>query len=420
MRQEYRNKTIAILFSAFLAFFAIGTIVGLAFKVLDEVTVHVQASSMNNNVQDNKEESKENFENIPTNKTVSQKLKSVVKTVEDMYNENIYLKDLFVNFYGTAQKLMSKKIRDELVLDNKGYMQNPAEFVEVETTSHSLIELSNYVESLGSQFLHFQPGSKVIEGFTSLPNGIEDYSNDNINRFLKNIEEEVPYLDYREVLPDDLSSVFYKTDHHWRVETAFDAAKKTLENLSEKGFYFENLKQITNLENYSLHKIEDNFLGSQGNKVSASYAGIDDFSVLTPKFDTSYELTQILKDNILHIREGNFTESLLYPELIEPTKDTYSIESYAAYLGYGNTEKHIINNNVTNDYKVLVIGDSFSRPYAAFLSLAFKETRNFDTQPGRFQGDVYEYIKEYQPDIVISLFNENALGDSQIFNFLKK
>ncbi len=232
----------------------------------------------------------------------------------------------------------------------------------------------------------------------------------------------VNYVDLREEISKDKldkEQLFFKTDHHWRIETVFWVYQKTIGYIEERfNIKLDKDNYYTDRKNFNIDIYKNNFLGSQGQRVSKYYGGIDDFALVTPKFKTDLELTQILEDKVLHIKQGEFKDSLIYKSMME-SKDGYSIDSYASYLGYGNTEKRIVNNKAANNYKVLVIGDSFSRPLTSFLSLCFKETRNIDTQKGRFNKNVYDYITEYKPDMVIVLVNGGSCGDKDVFNFYK-
>ena len=52
--------------------------------------------------------------------------------------------------------------------------------------------------------------------------------------------------------------------------------------------------------------------------------------------------------------------------------------------------------------KVLIFKDSFGLPFSAFLSTMVQETRMLDTR--YYNGDIEEYVKEYQPDLVLYVY----------------
>lgn len=406
------NRIIAVVFLIFIGCFAIKSvgikeckeIYGVMATFIDKVKLEIKGDKLNEDTESN----------------LNIDMKQVVSNTENSFNNSVFLRQEFIDFYGSIQKTLNKKVQEDLAKDNNNILHNIAETRDVTFAIDNLNELSDFSAEKDIKFLYVQPPSKVMEDFTVLPKGIIDSSNENIDEFLKGIEG-VNYLDLRNNIDNwNLSKeeMFYKTDHHWTIESVFRAYSDVIDEINQ--LYKMNLDPdniYTNIENFSETIYEENFLGSQGNKLSEPYSGLDDFNLILPNFKTDFTLTQILKNDILHEKKGTFKEALVYEDLIKENERGYSIESYTSYLGYGNTEKRIVNNSVENDKKVLVIGDSYSRPFSAFLSLCFKETRNLDTQPGRFEENIYDYISEYDPDIVVVMFYEWSLGAKDTFNF---
>ena len=430
MKKLNNNKVISIIFLIVIGIFTITTLGNLGFRVSRKVMDKIMTSDANNITYINTAANKINtdvkgVEEVTSVKedeelSLNMKIKKLISKVENSYNSHVFFREGFVEIYGSMQKLLNKRVQDDYVKDNYDIIQKPTIERDVTSSVDSINDFSKFISDNGINFLYVQPPSKVIEDFTSLPQGIEDKSNMNIDSFLNGLSN-VNYIDLRKNFKNDdikKEKLFYKTDHHWRIETAFQAYSFVIDKLNK--LYNMNLDDdglLTDKNNFDENIYEKNFLGSQGNKLSKSYSGLDDFTLITPNFETNIKLTQILNDQILHERSGSFKDALIYDELIKEKEKGYSIESYTSYLGYGNTEKIILNSNADNDKKVLVIGDSFSRPFSAFMSLCFRETRNIDTQPGRFDKDIYNYILEYQPDLVIVLFDEWALGSKDTFNF---
>ena len=81
-----------------------------------------------------------------------------------------------------------------------------------------------------------------------------------------------------------------------------------------------------------------------------------------------------------------------------------------AYFG-GDYPEVIIKNNTLNNGKILLIKDSFSLPFAAYLSTVVGEIHMIDLRYYK-QQTVLDYIDDYQPDMVIILYNPSVLSDS--------
>ena len=79
------------------------------------------------------------------------------------------------------------------------------------------------------------------------------------------------------------------------------------------------------------------------------------------------------------------------------------------------TNNHLANN----DKKILVISDSFGRPMCCYLGLYVRELVNLDIQDKRYEGSIRAYIDEYEPDVVIIMFNAGMYNYSNVFERLK-
>lgn len=179
----------------------------------------------------------------------------------------------------------------------------------------------------------------------------------------------IDYIDYNEIYANQGKSaedLFYKTDHHWRVETAFDGFAILTEHLNEK--YGENLDlYYTDLDNYKVETYENYFIGSQGRDAGVSYVGADDFTYIVPCFDTDYiyEYLSTSGDNIVF--EGDFEDTLMNLRIIEE-EDYYERDLYGVYMGSVRRYDNVTNCSVENGLKVLFLRDSFASPLASFFS----------------------------------------------------
>ncbi len=159
--------------------------------------------------------------------------------------------------------------------------------------------------------------------------------------------------------------------------------------------------------------MKKSFVGSQGKRVGKYYTDIDDIRLYIPKFKTN--LTYSLfnsENNLIKNRKGDFYNSLINVEDME-SKDVYK-SKYESFLDTDD-EVHIVNNNTHNTKKILFIKDSFAKPVAGYMSLNFKETRLLDLR--YFKGNTYDYIKKYNPDIVVMLYNPSSIKNEDMFNF---
>lgn len=331
--------------------------------------------------------------------------------MEEGVTDNFWLKELYVDLYGLTERLLGRDyIRDAnpsnvVVKDqdeNLHFITFPFDY---EQPLNGLVEINEALKQERIPLLFVQTPLKVIEDYTTLPPSVVDYSKKNTDEFLSKLEEnDIDFIDLRENVKEDgldLSTLFFKTDHHWRTETAFWATDKVTQILNER--YSLDLNQdgsYTDLKSYNKKTYKNFFLGSQGRRVGRLYAGVDNYTLITPKFNTDYEVT-INKSDSSTTYAGTFEETILKHSLLDEEESVYT-NRYASYFG-GDYPEVIIKNKLQKEgKKVLIVKDSFALPFSAFLSTMFEETRMIDTR--YFKEDLLNYIDDYQPDVVLYVY----------------
>ena len=272
------------------------------------------------------------------------------------------------------------------------------------------VDFAKYLEKQNIKFGYILCPSKFSKFKKELPQGMVDYSNENADSFLKILyENNINVLDLREDLNKDYPNhfdAFFKTDHHWKPETGFWATQKIIKFLNQK--LGQNLDEnIIKRENFNFKTYTKLFLGSEGKKVTLSLAEPEDFTLITPNFDTNFYFEAYCRDIK---RKGNFNEALLEHKFLK--RNYYEISNYAAYLGEENSVIRITNLNKYKEIKVLFIKDSFIKVVAPFLACITKELLLVDIRKGRkniFNGNIYKLIEKEKPDIVLYLYSPNSL-----------
>lgn len=62
--------------------------------------------------------------------------------------------------------------------------------------------------------------------------------------------------------------------------------------------------------------------------------------------------------------------------------------------------------------KILVLGDSFSWPVVAYLSMEFSDVYAFN--PQYYGGDVKRFIDDYRPDVVIWFYFDGQINEQNV------
>lgn len=319
-------------------------------------------------------------------------------------------KNDFLNLNGFMRRLTGQREMNDVIRLNNGYLACPVGYVsdeDLEPGAASLADLDRHLDASGAEFLVAVAPDTISKYDPQLPVGMEEYVNDDLDRMIDMLTEEgVEVMDFREEIHEDgidQYTLMYKTDHHWTTRAGLYAYGKLAEWIEQKTGVKANAK-IRDIQNYSVTTYKNWHLGSRGQRTGSLYAGIDDFDLILPKFDT------LLTDGE---KTGTFEELFINYSALErkdmTSRYTYDVTLESAWGSYTNLL-------ADNDLKVLVIGDSFTRAVCPYLNISYGENRFVHYQNLGVMTE--EYVEEYDPDVVILLYYpENILGqDSLEFN----
>jgi hypothetical protein len=217
----------------------------------------------------------------------------------------------------------------------------------------------------------------------------------------------IDYYDIRETIHENNLNnheLFYKTDNHWLTTTGLWAAQNILSVINERyGWNTDTSLLDSNQFDYTVYK--DWFLGSRGKKVTLARCQPDDFTLLYPKYETSFHYSVPNKeiDTV-----GDY--SVVYDMSAIEVCDYYNIDPYLG-CNYSNCPLIQIENMLTEDeHKILMIGDSFDNCVISCVALGVKNVDSIDLR--YFSGSLKTYIKESNPDLVIVMYNPSQIGET--------
>lgn len=350
-------------------------------------------------------------------------LKNTINEFEKGVNQNIYGRLVFVDIFGGLQRLMGKNVVIDADAENSTIykMKNgqltfsgyPKDLIE---TAKNVIELKEYLDGKGIEFLYVQAPHKVSKYEDQLPVGIEDYNNKKADDMLSLLREgNVRVIDLREEIQKDNlihEDMFYKTDHHWTTPAAFWGYCKVISYINENlDIPVSNVEVTTNLENYFVEEYKNCFLGSQGRRVGRLYAGLDDYTFIHPDFDTSYTMDYHYSNGKTQTLEGTFDDVFVKKENLDMSQPP-STNRYASYLG-GDYPLLVIDNKLLDEGNILIVQDSFGLPFSPFMSLNFSETQIFDLRHYK-EKTLVEFIDENNFDLVLFLQNANNYEQNKV------
>lgn len=347
-------------------------------------------------------------------------IKELDKTYEGMldFDSNIINnKGAYINLNGLMARIMGQKQMNDVTLLNNGHLARIRyKKFNLDVQIEQMTKLYNKQKERDKDFLFVLAPSQISKYEDLVPDELKkgDYTNYNGDKLLEGLKENgVPYLDLREELHKDgikHEDAFFRTDHHWNIETGFWAYTKIINRLKNDKIISNVDKKLLDLNNYNIEVKKDLFLGASGKRVGKYFNGVDDFPIITPKFDTDFKVN-FVKDG--SYKKGTLEETMLDSKEIEV--GLFSGNIYRFYSYGVDKDLKIKNNKYQIDKRILTIGDSFARSLLPKLSLIFSEVYQRDMR--YYKNNFAEEYKNLNPDILIVLINEDDINENINYDF---
>jgi len=285
---------------------------------------------------------------------------------------------------------------------------------DMESMTRRLCALSEKLKAMGSGLIYVSAPPKLIKGYSVLPEGFENHTEENLDAFLDGIKGAADILDCRELFREKgipPGEWFYASDHHWRETSAFEAYVGIIEKL-KNGHGWTDVDPYgrnTDRKNFDFTLFPDFYVGSQTRIFNVHYVGYDDFYLITPRFDTSFVYSRNPGYESF-TRSGGFSEALIDRSYLDPSDKTGN--RYAAYVGDDQAHNRIENLDPSCSKKrVLIVEDSFSLPVDCFMALNFAVLDTIDIRI--YDKTVSQAAKEFSADMVIVVYTPESLFSVQ-------
>lgn len=354
---------------------------------------------------------------------------SYIVAFETALNESVFLKELYVDVFGMLQKTMRKEViphvdasktivkgSDEKLYFASTITVNNATNVEngVDVYANALIQLQEVVRETGGELLYVQAPQKWHQTVRTPINIDAENMNLRAEKLVQAISGQITTINLmQEIEKQSLKyeDLFYATDHHWTTETAFWCFQQICLCLNDS-FDWKIEETIYDSQSWSYHTLKEAYLGTTGVRVGKYFVGKDDYTLIVPKFPTQFVRTYLSTDLLEY--SGDFSHALLnnYDQLIG---GDYKSLKWGTYTGSDSALVKIDNLDTSNEKKILVIKDSFALPVCAFLGTVSKQVQIYDLRYPH-ESSVVDYIKQEQFDIVMFLYNPEAINGT-MFRF---
>lgn len=314
--------------------------------------------------------------------------------------------------FGLSNKSIGKKVilidgNPVIQLENNSLVSVGKES-DMNYQLHEMCKLADICDELNVDLLYVNYPGKLRNKDDVEELGYHSYSNYNARYLLGNMEAYgITTLDMREELNKkaDYYSWFYKTDHHWTTKAGLLAAQKIAEKLN-KDFEYQIDKTLLCEAQFSYEYYSQCWLGETGRRLSKTYSGLDDFTVIRPKYSTSFTYDEL---------KGDFSV-LMNENIYKNQNDLYTTSWHYSYLPLGMDAISIHNNNVINGKKILMIKDSYSVVVAPFLALACEEIYFWDV---RYLHDlsVMDFVRNNNFDCILVCYVDDIIQRKGMFVF---
>ena len=345
--------------------------------------------------------------------------------IEESLTENFKSRNNWINVNGLFQRLIGVTvIRDAGDIDvfkmSNGQLTYEYPDCDMTYAAEEVTGLSEFCKERGMEFMYVQLPCKAYSD-ELMPPGTHTYGYADSDELIGAIKEKgVSVLDLREEIDRegfDIPSLFFNTDHHWKPSTALWAASVIAGRLADTVDGYDYDAAIYDRDNYKTRIYDDWFLGSLGRRVGRFFGGVDDFEVVTPRFDTDFHLytesqtSEGKKKN----RDGSFKKALLWLRYLK-SKNYFSNLTYFTYMGTEYRLATVTNRLADNDKKILMLRDSFSCTLLPYLSLSAGEITAIDL---RYHDKlkIKEYIEDNDFDAVIIAYNPSMFREDGAFDF---
>jgi len=223
---------------------------------------------------------------------------------------------------------------------------------------------------------------------------------------------DVPIIDIERALRQEgypYDGWFYRTDLHWRTESALFAAEQIANTLRKDGV------SLAALPLYSFESHSAGMLGTEGIMAGRQYAGLDDFIWILPKDDSRYHWSA-QKQNGETFEQSGGTTIFLQP--VQSEERSEYVNQYASYLGGSMAWQRVVNQDQPNAPRLLLIGDTFCNPLLAYLAPVCSQIDQINPLAG--DKSVEEQLKAQSYDAIVVLYYPGNLSDAAFSFFQEK
>lgn len=260
------------------------------------------------------------------------------------------------------------------------------------------------VREKGVPYLFALAPCKMDAGGTLMPRGLNSSANEAGGSFLEALSAQgVETLDLRTGIvgtPQQVEECFYRADAHWNLLTAWRvAALVSVRIAALAGSPSAGVRDAFAEEEWATCRAGRLWSGYMAKRAGPHFGGKDAVAWCAPRRATDIRRTEADGGQV----RGDFSDAVM-------ERDAKLGLSWAGVVG-GRSRSLVVyeNESAPSDRTVMVIKDSFGRPVAAYMSVAFRRVIAVDPRDLPSEKTVGDLIREMRPDVVLELVNAEAV-----------
>ncbi|MBQ2904456.1 MAG: hypothetical protein IJE48_08685 [Clostridia bacterium] len=319
----------------------------------------------------------------------SWKNRSFMTGLSDYFSDHFVLREEFIRFKNSIEKIIGKNEINE-VFEINGNLIQTFKNIDYKLTDRNISAMNKLKSKNPDVAFYFVPIITAQEIYSEL-----------LPAYL-NLESEADYIEYckskligveitdvsREI--HDTDYPFYKTDHHWTTDSAYNAYVKVSEKL---GF------TPLGTESFKIESVSDEFRGTLYSKTLNEKITSD--TIKAYKTDTEFVFT---------VKEEKH-ESLYFEKFLNE-KDKYSY-----FLSGNHGISSIENKSISEKKELLLIKDSYANCFVPFLAEHYSKITLVD--PRYCSHTQIRGINPSEYNEVIILFNVSGFSQEQNFSLIE-
>lgn len=351
---------------------------------------------------------KHTLDNSISNRKITQ---GDIAGLENTLNTEVWGRMNYLETYSYYQNIMDKReiSNFKYVKDETGSLHYASFFRENETDCFEYAmrvkRLKDFAEKNGTDVLFVVAPTKYVAKDSELRAGIP------INNPEVIVDELLFYLNRLGIDTLDLNlyipgknvsyeDAFFKTDHHWTIDAAYEATKILVDEINRKYDYDLDSDKYLNDDSYHKEYYKAGMLGSMGRGSGASFSGLDDFVAYYPNFKNNYHRESFEENGEIFYKEGDTLDTIILPSVLK-NNDIYSDSQYSAYLNGLRQYEKVINLDNPDGKKIFMIRDSYFSPVISFMAPLCGEIEAMWSLENRDELDIESYIRSNKFDCII-------------------